>query len=67
MNSVDGACAICGCDSPYTGRLPIFCESCRKAREAIANGQNLSYMDNPKLAVKLMLPDSEFMPKPVTL
>jgi len=66
MNNVDGSCACCGEGTQYTGRLPILCPACVEARKQISGGgaaQLLSGNLNPRL----FLPDSELMPKPVTM
>lgn len=67
MNNMDGECSCCGGSTPYTGRLPIICPVCREAREQmIAGGGVAQLTSGGKLNTRLLLPDSELMPKPVT-
>lgn len=67
MNEVNGSCSVCGTPTQYTGRIPILCESCRKARAQIARGGTAEFLINPNLATKLFAPDEMLIPKPKTL
>ena len=60
MNSVDGACAVCGGSATYTGRLPILCPLCYKARESLRKHGMLGYapMERVKFP-RLWLTDKE--------
>ncbi len=53
MNLVDGACAVCGKATTYTGAIPILCSQCKEERDS-------GHVDseNPKAS----LPDSELIP-----
>jgi len=67
MNNVDGACACCGNSTPYTGRLPIICPTCREARKQMVTGGNMAHLvSGGNFNIRLLLPDSELMPKPKT-
>lgn len=64
MNIVDGACSCCGESTPYTGRLPILCSTCREAREQmIAKGGAAALTSGN---TRLLLSDSELVSKPIT-
>jgi len=67
MASKEGECACCGEGTQYDGRIPILCSSCREVRKQIsANGGAAQLLPSGNINVRLFLPNSELIPKPVT-